>query len=245
MSVRLHINVDHVATLRQARGTRYPDPVEAALCCERAGADGITVHLREDRRHIQDRDLRLLKELVKSTLNLEMAPTDAMVSIATQVAPDIVTLVPERREEQTTESGLDVVSMGDTLGAIKAALASANVRTHLFIDPVEAQIRAAVELGVDGIELHTGSYCETESDEDLDQLAEAATLATSLSPDIVVAAGHGLNARNVGDLIASVAAIEEVNIGHALIGDALFDGFAATIERYRDALDEGEAEREP
>ena len=158
MSVRLHVNVDHVATLRQARGTAYPDPVEAAVFCEHAGADGITVHLREDRRHIQERDVHLLRQLVKTTLNLEMAATDAMVGFALDVKPDLVTLVPEKREEQTTEGGLDVAGQVERMAQVKARFDDASIPVSLFIDPDEAQVRAAVELGADSIELHTGDY---------------------------------------------------------------------------------------
>ncbi len=248
MTVNLHVNVDHVATLRQARGTAYPDPVEAAVICEHAGADGITVHLREDRRHIQDRDVELLRQLVKSLLNLEMAATDEMVAIAERVRPHIVTLVPEKREERTTEGGLDVVGQLERLRSIKARLDAVDVQLSLFIDPDDAQVRAAVGLGAHAIELHTGDYCEAESDDaieaELGRLATAAKLAVSLSEDVTVAAGHGLNLRNVSDLVASVPEIDELNIGHALIADAVFLGLERAVERYKDAIEAGEAERE-
>ncbi|MCA9604760.1 MAG: pyridoxine 5'-phosphate synthase, partial [Myxococcales bacterium] len=241
------VNVDHVATLRQLRGTPYPDPVEAAVFCEQAGADGITVHLREDRRHIQERDVELLRALVKTLLNLEMAATDEMVAIAERIKPDMVTLVPESREERTTEAGLDVVSNRERIGAIKARLADAGIQLSVFIDPDEAQITAACELGVDTIELHTGDYGAAEDDEaletELERLVAAAKLAVSLEPDLTLAAGHGLNVRNISDLVTAVPELDELNIGHALIADALFHGLKETVERYRDAIDAGEAER--
>lgn len=247
MSVRLHVNVDHVATLRQQRGTSYPDPVEAAVFCEQAGADGITVHLREDRRHIQERDVELLRALVKTLLNLEMAATDAMVDVAVRIKPDIATLVPERREEKTTEGGLDVVTHLWALRGVKTRLAEASIQLSVFIDPQEAQVRAAVELGVDTIELHTGDYCAAEDDDgverELARIGAAAKLAVELSPDIGVAAGHGLTARNVADLVAAVPEIDELNIGHGLISDAIFSGLARAVDRYRDAIELGEAER--
>ncbi|MBX3270961.1 MAG: pyridoxine 5'-phosphate synthase [Sandaracinaceae bacterium] len=247
MPVRLHVNVDHVATLRQQRGTPYPDPVEAAVFLEQAGADGITVHLREDRRHIQERDVELLRALVKTLLNLEMAPTEAMVAFAERVKPDMVTLVPESREELTTEGGLDLVGERDRIAAIKARLADAGIQLSVFIAPDEAQVQAACELGVDTIELHTGEYSRADDDEEveaeLERLAAAAKLAVSLEPDLTLAAGHGLTARNVADLVAAVPEIDELNIGHALVCDALFVGFTDAVERYRLAIDAGEAER--
>ncbi|MGE0787900.1 MAG: pyridoxine 5'-phosphate synthase [Sandaracinaceae bacterium] len=248
MAVRLHINVDHVATLRNARGTAYPDPVEAALVCERAGADGITVHLREDRRHIQDRDVELLRKLVKTLLNLEMAATDEMVAIAERIKPDLVTLVPERREERTTEGGLDVMGQGARLRSIKARLDEAGIALSLFIDPDPAQVEAAVALGAHAVELHTGDYCEAETDEhaevELERIAKAARRAVALNDDITVAAGHGLNVRNVADLVGAVPEIEELNIGHAFIADAVFEGLDAAFDRLREAIDRGESERE-
>ncbi|MCB9591342.1 MAG: pyridoxine 5'-phosphate synthase [Sandaracinaceae bacterium] len=247
MPVRLHVNVDHVATLRQQRGTPYPDPVEAAVFCEQAGADGITVHLREDRRHIQERDVELLRALCKTLLNLEMAATDAMVAFAERIKPDIVTLVPENREEQTTEGGLDVVANREKIGEIKARLAEAGIQLSVFIEPDEAQIQAACELGVDTIELHTGDYCTADDDEavesELERLAAAAKLAVSLEPDLTLAAGHGLNARNIPDLVTAVPELDELNIGHALISDALFSGLTDTVDRYRAAIEAGESER--
>ncbi len=239
------MNVDHVATLRQARGTLYPDPVEAAVFCEHAGADGITVHLREDRRHIQDRDVEVLRRTVKTILNLEMAATDAMLEIAERIRPDIVTLVPERREERTTEGGLDVVAQKTHLAGVKARLEKASIRLSLFIDPDPAQVRASVDLGAGSIELHTGDYCDARDEasekRELERLAEAAELAAKLAPSMHVAAGHGLTQRNVPPLLARVPEIVELNIGHALIADALFSGIEETVGRYLDAIAEGEA----
>jgi len=247
MPVRLHVNVDHVATLREQRGTKYPDPVEAAVFCERAGADGITVHLREDRRHIQERDVELLRALVKTLLNLEIAATEEMIAFAEKVKPDIVTLVPESREEKTTEGGLDVAGNAEKLAGFRERLAAADIQLSVFVAPEEAQIRAACELGADCIELHTGEYCIAEDDDDVElqlaRLSAAAKLAVSLEPDIALAAGHGLNARNLGDFVAAVPEVDELNIGHALISDAVFEGLVATLERYQEAIELGETER--
>ncbi|HEY8432561.1 MAG TPA: pyridoxine 5'-phosphate synthase [Sandaracinaceae bacterium] len=244
MTVRLHVNVDHVATLRQARGTPYPDPVEAALRCERAGAHGITVHLREDRRHIQDRDVEALRERVTTLLNLEMAATEEMVAIAERVRPDVATLVPERREERTTEGGLDVASQLERLRAVCGRLEAAGVRVSLFIDPDEAQVRAAAALGAGSIELHTGDYCDAPDEgareRELARLAGAAALAARIAPSMKVAAGHGLTSDNLVDLVARVPEVEELNIGHALVSDAVFLGLEAAVARYLAAIDEGE-----
>jgi pyridoxine 5-phosphate synthase len=239
----LHVNVDHVATLRQARGTRYPDPVEAAVLCELAGADGITVHLREDRRHVQDRDVAVLRETVKTLLNLEMAATDAMVAIAERVRPDIVTLVPERREERTTEGGLDVAGQRDHIADVKARLDASGIRTSLFVDPDEAQVRACAAIGVGSIELHTGDYCEARTDEErereLARLASAARLAAEIAPSMAVAAGHGLTRRNVAALVARVPEIVELNIGHALVADAVLVGIERAVEGFLEAIAQG------
>ena len=247
MPVRLHVNVDHVATLRQARGASYPDPVEAAVVCEHAGADGITVHLREDRRHVQDRDVEILRRTVKTMLNLEMAATEEMLAIAEHLKPDLVTLVPERREERTTEGGLDVLGQRERIASFGARLRAAGIRLSLFVAPDAAQVRCAAELGVDSIELHTGDYAhartEAEIDRELARLAQSATAAVELEPSLVIAAGHGLTARNTGPLVARVRQVSELNIGHALISDAVFDGLAASVERYRRAIDDGERRR--
>jgi pyridoxine 5-phosphate synthase len=244
MRARLHVNVDHIATLRQARGTPYPDPVEAAVFCERAGAEGITVHLREDRRHIQDRDVEVLRSTVKTALNLEMAATDEMVAIAERIRPDVVTLVPERREERTTEGGLEVVAQRARLQEVKARLDAAGVHLSLFVAPDLDQIRAAAELGAGTVELHTGEYCDAHTEggraRELTRLADAAREA---APAMRVAAGHGLTSRNVGALLARVPEIVELNIGHALIADAVYVGMEEAVARYLRAMAEGERGR--
>jgi len=227
--MRLHVNIDHVATLRQARGTTYPDPVWAATLCELAGARGITCHLREDRRHINDRDLRLLKQTVRSVLNLEMAATDEMLGIATEVRPDIVTLVPERREERTTEGGLDVQKRVEDLRDAVARLNSAGIGVSLFIDPVTSQVRAAAETGARRIELSTGDYCNARGPEAALELERLATATeTALSLDLKVAAGHGLDYPNVAG-VAAIPGIEELNIGHAIIARAVFSGLDRAV----------------
>ncbi|HEX2571870.1 MAG TPA: pyridoxine 5'-phosphate synthase [Polyangia bacterium] len=227
--IKLHVNIDHVATLRQARGTRYPDPVWAAALCELAGADGITIHLREDRRHIQDRDLQILRETVRTTLNLEMAATDEMVGIATRVRPDIVTLVPEKREERTTEGGLDVLGQRDVVARAVESLLRANIPVSLFIDPTEAVVAASHALGVPRIELHTGDYCEAHGAQqttELERLMRAAAVGKKLG--LHVAAGHGLDYPNV-EPVASIPEIEELNIGHAIVSRAVMVGMERAV----------------
>jgi pyridoxine 5-phosphate synthase len=239
MTIRLHVNVDHVATVRNARGTTYPDPVFAAAVCERAGADGITAHLREDRRHITDRDVRLLRERITTFFNLEMAATEEMVRIALEVQPDAVTLVPERREERTTEGGLDAVRGAAELGPLCARLARSNIKLSLFIAPDEAQIDGARVLGAAQVELHTGEYCHARGSNrtsELGRLARAARYAAN--GGLEVAAGHGLTRHNVVE-VAALEAIVEVNIGHAIIADALFGGLDAAVRDMRSALDHG------
>ncbi len=247
MAVRLHVNVDHVATLRQARGTDYPDPVEAAMRCEWAGAHGITVHLREDRRHIQLRDVEVLRRTVKTMLNLEMAATDEMVSIALTVRPDLVTLVPERREERTTEGGLDVARQLEGIKSICARLDENGIPVSLFIDPEDKQVEASIEVGAASIELHTGDFAEAvrhgDATDELDRLARAAAFARARSASLHVAAGHGLTVRNVVPLIGRVPEVVELNIGHALISDAVFVGLDASVARFLRAIEEGEAVR--
>lgn len=243
MSVALHVNVDHVATLRQARGTRYPDPVEAALLCERAGADGITVHLREDRRHIQERDVRVIREVVRGTYNLEMAAGDDGLRVALAVRPDHVTLVPERREERTTEGGLDAAGQRSTLGRVIDPLRAAGVRVSLFIAADDAQIDAAAALGAEQIELHTGEYADAAGRaraEALAALHRGAARARALG--LRVAAGHGLTVANVG-AVAAIAEVEELNIGHALVADAVMVGLAEAVRAMRDAMSRGRAGR--
>jgi pyridoxine 5-phosphate synthase len=243
MPVELHVNVDHVATLRQARGTRYPDPVHAAIQCELAGAHGITVHLREDRRHIQDRDVRVLREVVTTRLNLEMAATEEMLRIAIETAPDLVTLVPEKREERTTEGGLDVVAHQKALKPFIASLLEANIPTSLFVDPDARQIDAAVALGAATVELHTGDYANAQGgalEKELQRLADAAEHAEG--HPLIVAAGHGLTVRNLPDLLVEAPPIGELNIGHALVSDAMFYGLEGAVERFLEAIADGEAE---
>lgn len=238
MTVRLHINVDHVATLRNARGTPYPDPVRAAEDCLAAKADGITAHLREDRRHIVDDDVVRLRALCarrRATFNFEMAATDEMVAFALRVNPDACTLVPERREERTTEGGLDVVAGGDDMARRVRLLASAGIRVSLFIAADAAQIAQSRAIGAVQIELHTGEYAHGHAGE-LDRIARGAKQAAAL--DLEVAAGHGLTQDNVGALVA-IPEIVELNIGHAVVSDAVFVGLAATVGAYRDAIAHG------
>jgi len=237
--IALHVNVDHVATLRQARGTSYPDPVEAALMAERAGADGITVHLREDRRHIQERDVRVLREVVRGTLNLEIAPTTAMIAFAQSLRPDVVTLVPERREERTTEGGLDVVNLGAPLAAAVMALQGEGIKVSLFVAADDAQLEASAALGVDQVELHTGDYANARGADlalQCDALRRGAARAHALG--VRVAAGHGLTVANVGPVCA-IPNVVELNIGHALIADAVFVGLDAAVRTMAAAIAEG------
>lgn len=250
MPVRLHVNIDHVATLRQARGVAYPSPVDAARLCEGAGAHGITVHLREDRRHIQDADVRTLRGVVTTMLNLEMAATDEMVAIAKGVRPDMVTLVPEKREERTTEGGLDVVGNRAHIEAVVRALKDAGIRTSLFIDPEEAQVRASKDVGADGVELHTGDYAhaaeahqQPQTERELARLSAAAV--ASHGAGLALAAGHGLTAANTVALVRSVPHLEELNIGHALVADAVMVGMPRAVLSYLAAIAEGEALRNP
>ena len=241
--MKLHVNVDHVATLRQARGTRYPDPVWAAALVELAGADGITVHLREDRRHIQDRDVRLLRQSVRGVVNLEMAATDDMVRLARELQPDVVTLVPEKRQERTTEGGLD---LGGSRAALQKAiddLVGAGIPVSLFIDPTEEAVQTSRDLGAPRVELHTGDYCErvhptdhAPGDVELGRLERAAARAQALG--LHVAAGHGLDYGNVG-AVAAIAAITELNIGHAIIARAVLVGMERAVREMRQAIDRG------
>jgi len=227
---RLGVNIDHVATVRQARGVRYPDPVTAAGMVELAGADGIVCHLREDRRHIQDRDLRMLREVLQTRLNLEMAATEEMIRIALATRPNIVTLVPEKREELTTEGGLDVIKFSPSLKKAVQRLHRGEIPVSLFVDPKKDQIRASEEVGADAIEIHTGHYCDakTPSQEDgelkkiLDAVAEAS------HRNLRIAAGHGLNYVNVGR-IAEIEEIEELNIGHSIIARAVLVGLDRAV----------------
>jgi pyridoxine 5-phosphate synthase len=230
MGQRLGVNVDHVATLRQARRTTYPDPVTAAALAELAGAGQITIHLREDRRHIQDRDLRILRETVQTLLNLEMAATQEMVKIAYEHKPDVVTLVPERREELTTEGGLDVNGQRDHVAKIIKNLKDGEITVSLFIDPDLDQVRAAHKVNADRIELHTGRYCEARNERErareLSRIVDAAKAAARLG--MSVAAGHGLNYDNVLP-IARIQEIDELNIGHSIVGRAVLVGFERAV----------------
>lgn len=234
----LGVNIDHVATLRQARGTNYPDPVKAALVCEQAGAEGITLHLREDRRHIQDDDVRRMRPLLKTRMNLEMAVTEEMIEFAKEIRPQHVCLVPERREEVTTEGGLDVVG---NFAAVKAAtqeLTAIGCDVSLFIDADLAQIDAAVACGAPTIEIHTGAYANAENEAaqqaELTRFVQGVEYAASRG--LVINAGHGLNLDNVG-AIAAIPHIHELNIGHALIGDAVFVGLEQAVKRMKAAID--------
>jgi len=231
---RLYINVDHVATLRQARRTDEPDPVAAAALCEDAGADGITAHLREDRRHMQDDDIIKIASSVRTVFNLEMALTGEMLSIAERLKPYQITLVPERREEVTTEGGLDVAREPARLGDGLARLKRAGVRTSLFIDPDAGAVQCSRDLGADAIELHTGTYAHEPSNaKSLRALIDAAELGRSLG--LAVHAGHGLTVRNVGP-VAGITAIEELNIGHSIVSRAIFVGLAQSIAEMREAM---------
>ncbi len=236
--VRLHVNVDHVGTIRQARGTSYPSPVEAGLVAERSGADGITVHLREDRRHVQDEDVRALRARLKIPLNLEMACTDEMIDIARGVLPDIVTLVPERREERTTEGGLDVLGARDAVSRVVATMRP-KVDVSLFIAPTLSQVDAAAALGANVVEFHTGDYAHAIEDparlaHELDRI-RAASLAAK-TRGMRVAAGHGLTRANVNALLRACPDIEELNIGHSIIADSIFVGLADAIRGMREAM---------
>ena len=228
-SIALGVNIDHVATLRQARRGDSPDPLHAALLAEQSGADSITLHLREDRRHIQDRDVRAMRLALKTRMNLEMAATDEMVGIACDLRPADVCLVPEKREEVTTEGGLDVVSSIGRVGEVCTELAAAGIRVSLFIDPDEAQVDAAVRCGAPAIELHTGAYAEARGAaraEALHRLAGAARHASAAG--LVVNAGHGLDYHNVQP-VAALQEIVELNIGHAIVSRALFTGLGAAV----------------
>jgi len=239
--VRLYVNVDHVATLRQQRDTRYPDPVIAAGLCELAGADGITVHLREDRRHIQDRDVRVLRETVRGMFNLEMAATPEMAKIALEVRPDFCTLVPERRQERTTEGGLDVRGRKAEVEAIARQLTGAGIGVSFFVDPDPAVVEASAQLGATTIELHTGDYCRApaHSPEARNQLARLALAGRAVADaGMRLAAGHGLDQSNVGP-VAALPNLEELNIGHGLIARAVLVGLERAVADLRAAIAAG------
>lgn len=235
--IALGVNIDHVATLRQARRTRYPSVIQAALAAEEAGADSITAHLREDRRHIQSRDIELLQELVQTRLNLEMAVTEEMVDVACRIRPHSACLVPERREELTTEGGLDVAGNLPRIQEVCARLGAAGVTVSLFVDAQPEQIEAAIKTGAPAVELHTGHYADAADDEErrtlLQRLAEMAHWAHE--GGLRVHAGHGLNYHNVQS-ICRIEVIRELNIGHAIIARALFVGIAAAVAEMRALL---------
>jgi pyridoxine 5-phosphate synthase len=241
--MRFHVNIDHVATVRNARGVSYPDPIALALECERAGADGITAHLREDRRHMRDDDISRLRSNVTTLLNLEMAATTEMTDIAARIRPDVITLVPERREERTTEGGLDVLGQRQAIANVISMARRVGIRVSLFIAADPAQIRASAELGVDQIELHTGDYCNATDDEQkalLNQLTEGAKLGKGLGLEI--AAGHGLTRDNVVQVV-EIPEISELNIGHAVIADAISVGIAQAVRDFRAAIELGLSKR--
>ena len=239
--VLLGVNIDHVATLREARGTRYPDPVQATIEAEQAGADGITVHLREDRRHIRERDIRLLKEVMQTRMNLEMAVTDEMLAFAEEIRPEHICLVPERRDELTTEGGLDVAGNLARVQKAVEQLAGYGCEVSLFIDADPRQIEAARNAGAPVVELHTGHYAEAsgaEQGEALQRIREGVAYARKLG--LVVNAGHGLHYHNV-EPIAAIPGINELNIGHAIISRALFSGLAGAVADMRALIMSGEA----
>ena len=243
--LRLGVNVDHVATVRNARGGPYPDPVRAAHLAIEAGADGITAHLREDRRHIRDQDIERLKAELSKPLNLEMAATEEMVGIALRVRPHAACLVPERREERTTEGGLDVAGQHDQLAPLVAELGRAGIRVSLFVEPDARQLEAARQVGAPVVELHTGTYCEAglAGDEarrrsELARIVEAARIGRRLGLEIH--AGHGLAYDNVRD-VAAIPEIVELNIGHFLIGEALLVGLSESVRLMRALMDEARA----
>jgi pyridoxine 5-phosphate synthase len=241
--ILLGVNIDHVATIRQARATRYPELIQAALIAEQNGADSITAHLREDRRHIQDRDIYLLKDMIHTRLNMEMAVTDEMVNIAVKVRPHACCLVPEKREELTTEGGLEVAGNQPRLQWACAELAQAGIEVSLFIAPDHAQIDAAKAAGAPVVELHTGSYAEaknpTERDSELERIRQAAYYANSVG--LQVNAGHGLHFHNV-EAICRIPEIVELNIGHSIIAQALFSGLAQSVRDLKQIMGNARAQ---
>jgi len=230
--MELSVNIDHVATLREARGGTEPEPIQAALLAEQAGASGIVCHLREDRRHINERDVRLLRELVQTRLNLEMAATEEMVRFACELLPDIVTLVPERRQERTTEGGLNLVEQRELLRSVIGRLQEREIRVSVFVEPDLEQLETAAELGADIVELHTGFYANATTPEsvqrELERLLNAAEFAKALG--LHVAAGHGLNYHNIVPL-CRIQPIRDVSIGHAIVARAVFVGFEAAVRQ--------------
>ena len=235
--ILLGVNIDHVATLRQARGTRYPDPVKAALDAEEAGADGITVHLREDRRHIQERDVRLLKDVLQTRMNFEMGVTDFMLEFAESIRPQHICLVPETRQELTTEGGLDVAGQEERIKSAVQRLARLGCEVSLFIDADERQIEASRRIGAPAIELHTGRYADAVTPEDAArELARIRDgVACGLAHGLIVNAGHGLHYHNV-EPVAAIAGVHELNIGHAIVAHALFVGFKGAVAEMKQLI---------
>jgi len=235
--ILLGVNIDHVATLRQARGTRYPDPIYAAMIAEQNGADGITLHLREDRRHIQERDVLLLKDTLQTRMNLEMAVTEEMLTFAEKILPEHVCLVPEKREELTTEGGLDVVGNFERIKAACERLAAKGIEVSLFIDPDEQQIDAAVACAAPVIELHTGTYADAATEalaqKELAIVAHAAEYADKLG--LIVNAGHGLHYHNT-QAMARIPQLHELNIGHAIVAESMFLGFAEAVKHMKQLM---------
>lgn len=242
-SILLGVNIDHVATLRQARGTRYPDPVQAAIEAEQAGADAITLHLREDRRHIQDRDVEMLKDILQTRMNLEMAVTDEMLAVAEKIRPADCCLVPERREELTTEGGLDVAGQRVRIQDACKRLADAGIRVSLFIDADPVQIDAAAEVNAPVIEIHTGHFADATTPEQAQVELTRVTQAVEHGIDIGlhVNAGHGLHYHNVGD-IASIPGVRELNIGHAIVARAVFTGLQDAVREMKQLMCEAQSE---
>ena len=237
-TLKLGVNIDHVASLRQARGTIYPDPVQAAFIAEQAGADIITLHLREDRRHIQDRDLAILRQTIQTRMNLEMAVTEEMIDIACSTGPEEVCLVPEKREELTTEGGLDVAGNADRIQQGVSRLQNAGILVSLFVDPDRDQLDASINAGATVVELHTGHFADTATDE-----AAARELATikdaveyGLSRGLKVNAGHGLHYHNV-EQVAAIAGVSDLNIGHAIIARAVFSGLSEAVREMKALMD--------
>jgi len=243
--IRLGVNIDHVATLRQARGTRYPDPVLAAALVELAGADQVTVHLREDRRHIQDRDLRILRQTIQTSLNLEMASSEEVIAIACEVRPDMATLVPEKREERTTEGGLQVLGREEEVAAVVRRLHAAGIRVSLFLNPDPESVRVAAQMGCEQVEIHTGFYADADDrgrEREFRRIRAAVSEGARLG--IAVAAGHGLDYQNVR-AIARIPQVEELNIGHSIVSRSVFVGLEAAVREMRAVLADEEGRRLP
>lgn len=241
--IRLGVNIDHIATLRQARGTRYPDPAQAAIEAEQAGADSVTLHLREDRRHIQERDVEIIRQVIQTRMNLEMAVTDEMIGIARKLLPHECCLVPERRAELTTEGGLDVVGQLGRIAEACGRLADAGVRVSLFIDADVEQVEAAVKAGAPAIEIHTGRYADAEGQAQNVELARIEqAVQAGLDLKLQVNAGHGLNYHNVQP-VAAIPGLSDLNIGHAIVARAVFTGFGPAVREMKRLMTEAAAGR--